>query len=59
MQLGQLLGDPSILGTSDKISDTSDRAKVKKTSFNEAVEALRLPKIETKEKGKQANSKKK
>jgi hypothetical protein len=32
---------------------------VKKISFNEAVEALRLPKIETKEKGKQANSKKK
>lgn len=60
MQLGQLLSDPSILGTSDKIGDASDKTKAVKVSFSEAVEALKLPKVEGKEKGKQGgNSSKK
>jgi hypothetical protein len=46
------LCDPSILGTSDKIGDTSDKKSSSKISFSEAVEALRLPKVEAKEKGK-------
>ena len=58
-----MLGDPSILGTNEKIADSSsDKDKQKKQTFNEAVEALKLPKVEAKEKGKQggnASSKKK
>ena len=59
MQLGQLLCDPSILGTSDKFGDSSDKTKSSRVSFSEAVEALRLPKVEAKEKGKQGNASKK
>jgi hypothetical protein len=45
-----LLGDPSILGTKEKFDDFGHSNK--KKSFNEAIEALRLPKVEAKEKGK-------
>jgi hypothetical protein len=54
-----LLCDPSILGTSDKFGDSSDKTKSSRVSFSEAVEALRLPKVEAKEKGKQGNASKK
>ena len=57
MQLGQLLGDPSILGTNDKITEVhSGKDRLKSISFNEAVEALKLPKVEAKEKGKQGSN---
>ena len=58
-QLGQLLGDSSIIGTRDKIEDALDIvAKNKPATFNQAMEDLRLPKPEKSEKGKPQNKKK-
>lgn len=54
-QLGQLLGDPSIIGTREKI-ETDEESKPK-PSFNEALEALNLPKQEKVEKGKASKKK--
>lgn len=60
-QIGQLLGDKSILGSRDKIPDpdlAQSSGKKKKLTFNQAVEKLDLPKPEKLEKGKQKSSKK-
>jgi len=58
-QLGELLGDPSIVGTRDKIEDAEvKKMSTKPASFNLAVEQLSLPKIEKQEKGKQGGKKK-
>lgn len=60
-QLGQLLGDPSIVGTRDKIEDEEDKkeaSKLNPTTFNQAVELLNLPKPDKLEKGKPQTKKK-
>lgn len=51
-QLGELLGDPSILGSIDQAIKGSEDTLSEMPTFIKAVEKLRLPKASTSEKGK-------